>query len=323
MKRKKYILFVAVAVILLGIGIGIILRLDQERNKIHISTREKDKFCFEEIDFGSTEEDFVKGTGKKLEKITQDVIGRETVYIDHFRLRKIHQDVDVYYYFSKGIFQGGSYKIAFEEKDKEKVIDGVRDELYEALLTIEGGKFLNNGTEKSLFDHYWEMDLLEDNCGCFWDDDRTNKREFYGVLRIEYYIVQNNENSQHVMEIQIYEGKRKYPVWPEDLKVAYDSCKDPDGTGLVKKELSYVENRVKILQINRNKMWVADWRTREVKVYKMSDDCELWGCYDSSTWLFITPELLEEGIRSKYPGYWFIGLNEKGEAAHVYEQLLP
>lgn len=322
MKKKERILFVA-AVILLGIGAGVILRLDHEHNKIHISTREKDKFCFEGIDFGSTEEDFFKGAGKKLEKITQDVIGRETVYMDHFRLKNIHQDVDVYYYFSKGIFQGGSYKIAFAEKDKEKVMDGVRDELYEALLTVKEGKFLNNGTEKRLFDHYWEMDLLEDNCGCFWDDNRTNKREIYGVLRVEYYIVKNDEKNRHMIEIEIYQTKTEYNPWPEDFEVSYSVEDHPESSGLEKDGLHYDRDRVIILQISKSRIWGFHKINREYITYTMSDDCELWGCYDPGTWLSLTPEELAEGIKNAYSVEWIVGFDEKGEVAHIYEPMMP
>lgn len=325
MKAKKYLL-VMLPFILLGISIGIVFRQEYKRNKMHIFARGKEGVCFERIDFGSSEEDFLKDIGrKKLEKITQDVCGKETVYIDHFRLRRIHQDVDAYYYFSKGIFQGGSYKIVFTEKDREKVMEGVRDELYKELYPVDSGRFLCSLKEKESFDFNWNMDLLEKNRGFFLDDNsyKRNKRELYGILQVEYYIAQNDENNQHVIEIQVYEGNRKYILWPENLKVAFDACNDPDDAGLEKKELSYVGSRVKILQINRNKIWAVDWSTGEEKVYKMSDDCELWGCYDPAVWLFLTPELLAEGIKVPFSRYWFIGLNEKGEVAHVYEELLP
>ena len=73
----------------------------------------------------------------------------------------------------------------------------------------------------------------------------------------------------------------------------------------------------------KSRIWGFHKINREYITYTMSDDCELWGCYDPGTWLSLTPEELAEGIKNAYSVEWIVGFDEKGEVAHIYEPMMP
>lgn len=312
MRKKLYAALTGIIIILGIIGIWYFINSGEE-----INLYEKGVFCFDGLSIGCSEEFFLRSKKDiKLTETRQGVNGEERIYAREFKSGALKRDVVAYYYFNDDGLQRGIYEIAFAAAEKEQVFDTAYD-FFHNELTVANENIKFHLDFELQFPFRWENGI-KNHESIYYTDLADN------VYHMEYYILPEPEQKQHVLEVEIYRhngwehSMTTSNGWLGDIEICWDVEKD--GNDLEKEDLNYLPQRLDIIRLAEDKLWVMNRETGELLCYKVAEDCSIWAMVENpASWGIISLELLAEAEKDNRRRDWRLGLNEQGEIEHLIE----
>ena len=312
MRKKLYAAIAGIIIILGIIGIWYFTNSGEE-----IKFYEKGVFCFDGLSIGCSEEFFLRSKKDiELTETRQGANGEECIYAREFKSDALKRNVIAYYYFDDDGLQRGIYEIAFDAEEKEQVFDTAYDFLHKELAVANENIKFHLDFELQ-FPSWWEKDI-KNHKSIYYTDLADN------VYHAEYYILPEAEQKQHVLAIEIYRGNgwehsmTTSNGWLRDIEICWNVEKD--GNDLEKEDLNYLPQRLNIIRLTEDKLWVMNRETGELLCYKFAENCSIWAMVENpASWGIISLELLAEGVKDIHRRDWRLGLNEQGEIEHLIE----
>lgn len=311
--RKKLCAAITGIIIILGIiGIWYFTNSGEE-----IKFYSEGVFCFDGLSIGCTEEFFLKSRKDiELAETRQGVNGEERIYARVFKSDALKRDVVAYYYFDNDGLQKGIYEIAFGADEKEQVFDTAYDFFHKELAVANENIKFHLDFELQ-FPSWWEKDI-KNHESIYYTDLADN------VYHMEYYILPEAEQKKHVLEVEVYRhngwehSMTTSNGWLGNIEICWDV--DKEGNDLEKEDLNYLPQRLDIIRLAEDKLWVMNRETGELLCYKVAEDCSIWAMVENpASWGIISLELLAEAEKDNRRRDWRLGLNEQGEIEHLVE----
>lgn len=319
MRKKVYKALTGIIIILGILGIWYFANSREE-----ISIYSEGVFCFDGLSMGCSEEFFLKNKKNvELAESRQGVYGEERIYAKEFKSDALNRDVVAYYYFDDSGFQRGIYEIAFNLEEKEQVFDTAY-EFFERELAAANESINFNPDFNRQFSYIWGEQELQAHKEVYFTDQKDN------VYHMEYYLLPDMEQKQHVLEIEIYKDNgwdyrmtdRWDNNWPKEVEVCWNVEVDGNESHL-RNDINYLPQRMDIIRIAEGELWAMNRESGELVHYELAEDCIIEALLNPACRGEISIELLAEAERDNYRRDWIMGLNEQGEIEHLYEAYLP
>lgn len=314
MRKKLYAALTGIIIILGIIGIWYFTNSGEE-----IKFYEKGVFCFDGLSIGCSEEFFLRSKKDiKLTETRQGVNGEERIYAREFKSDALKREVVAYYYFDDDGLQRGIYEIAFAADEREKVFDTAYDFFHKELAVANENIKFHLDFELQ-FPFRWENGI-KNHEAIYYTDLADN------VYHMEYYILTEAEQKQHVLEVEIYRhnGWDFFMTggwdnnWPKEVEVCWDVEVDGNESEY-RDDLKYLPDRMDIIRLAESELWAMNHETGELVHYKLAEACDIEALLNPAQRGDISLELLAEAEKNNYRRDWRFGLNEQGEIEHLFE----
>lgn len=265
-----------------------------------ISIWKNDAFCFDNLSFDVTEDEFLDSQKDCiLVDVVQGIDGEEHIYSRKFLSETFRREVKVYYYFKNNIFQKGVYEMSYNKEE----VSGLCDEII-VFMQAENEEFVT---------HTWKSYLNEDN-ELYLSDHQNN------VCFLYLYNEMNEGRKDYIFAIEIYRGT-DYGYWPEDIEECWNVEKD--GNSNESEKLCYLENKLDLVSFSADSLSVVDIESREKLTFSLSDDLSIWAQLNPAAYGVVSYELLVKVEKDAKRRIWRLGLNRQGEVEHLIECMLP